>query len=103
MKFVTGFGSNLVTAHFELKLCLLRKKTKKIVFSFLSFIKIFEMEIVSPECVFCGKQNEEMPLIDMATNSIMLEDEMIEFSDLIFNLLLLKVCLHFYFHFYNTN
>lgn len=53
------------------------------------------MESDSSHCVFCEKQSQEAALIDMATNSIILEDEIIEFFDLVKNLMFLKVCLHF--------
>jgi hypothetical protein len=58
----------------------------------ITFDKMTNLE--ESECVFCANPNTECELIEMATNSLVLEDVIIEFSDLIRNCLLFqfKVC-----------
>lgn len=53
------------------------------------------MNLEDSQCVFCAKLNGATELIEMATNSLVIDDEVLEFSDLIRSLLFLKVCLHF--------
>lgn len=56
-----------------------------------------EKVLVHPQCIFCSKSKIENELIDMNTSSILLDEDMLEFNDLIRNLFPnKKVCLHFY-------
>lgn len=56
---------------------------------------VLEELLESLTCAFCQKYKDDSDLIEMNTNSIFLEDEIIEFSDLLANLLDVKVCVNF--------
>jgi hypothetical protein len=48
-------------------------------------------EITKLCCVFCSKTRDEVELTDMASNSLKCGDDIIEFGDLLFEVLHLQV------------
>lgn len=52
----------------------------------------FNEETLIAQCTFCAKSKDECELIEMSTNSIILDEEVLEFCDLIRGLFDAKVC-----------
>lgn len=51
-------------------------------------------EFESTTCLFCCRSQDESELIDMNVNSVVIEDDIIDFSDIIYDFAQLKVSLN---------
>lgn len=47
------------------------------------------------KCFCCSKNFNKLQLIEMNENTVLINDEEISYTDLIFDICLLKVCLYF--------
>lgn len=48
-------------------------------------------EFENTNCLFCCRSQDESELIDMNVNSVVIEDDIIDFSDIIYDFAELKV------------
>lgn len=59
-------------------------------------MKMNKLAFNSYKCYFCSEAKEEENLIDMNTNSLVIDGELIDFADLALVVCLVEVCIIFW-------